>query len=261
MADSSTETVNGKSIWVERAGDGDPILMIHGLGGTGNSFWPQVGPLSRTHTVVRPDLEGSGQTPLTGPISIDSLVTDMIALMDHLSLDKAKLIGHSMGTIVCAHMAVKHSERVTSLALLGPLAEPPEPARGALRDRARAARESGMVGIADTLLQVSISAATRAANPAVAGMVREILMRQPPEGYAATCEALAGAKSADLGAIRCPTLLITGDEDAVAPPPAVARMKAAIGDSLMLVVPACGHWTPVERVDAVNRALLNFYFS
>ena len=85
-------------------------------------------------------------------------------------------------------------------------------------------------------------------------------MRQDAEGYARSCEALAAARSAPLSKIGCPTLLITGDEDGVAPPPAVQKLGKAIKRAKVIILPRCGHWTPLERVEDVNRALLTFYF-
>ncbi|MDE0049743.1 MAG: alpha/beta fold hydrolase [Rhodospirillales bacterium] len=253
--------VNGKQIAVEDQGEGDAVVMVHGLGGTGNTWHPQAGPLARFFRVIRLDLEGSGRSPAAGDLSIASFAADAIAVMDALDISTAHLCGHSMGTIVCQHLAAQHAERVKSLALLGPLAEPPEPARQAIRDRAAVARKSGMVPIADTLVEVAISAETRSHQPATAAFVREILMRQDAEGYARTCEALADARSAELAAIRCPTLLITGDEDGVAPPPAVRALGGRIAGSRVAVLPGCGHWTPVEKPAQVNGLLLNFYFS
>src|SRR5258706_588446 len=77
---------------------------------------------------------------------------------------------------------------------------------------------AGMQAIADALVQAATSAETRARRPAVVAYVRETLMRQDPEGYARTCDALAEAGPADASAITCPTVLVTGDEDGVAPP-------------------------------------------
>ena len=253
--------INGKDIAVEQHGDGDAVVMVHGLGGTSNTWYPQVGPLARFFRVVRPDLEGSGRSPATGALSIASFAADVVAVMDELNISTAHLCGHSMGTIVCQHIAAEHAERVKSLALLGPLAEPPEPARQAIRDRATVAREKGMTPIADTLVEVAISADTRAHYPASAAFVREILMGQDAEGYARTCEALAAATSADLASIRCPTLLITGDEDGVSPPPAVKALSNKIKGSRVAVLPGCGHWTPIEKSAQVNGLILNLYYS
>ncbi|MSO74051.1 MAG: alpha/beta fold hydrolase [Alphaproteobacteria bacterium] len=252
--------INGKTLALEVHGDGTPLVMVHGLGGTSNAFYPQAALFTRWFKLIRLDLEGSGRSALKGKPTIESFVDDVIAAMDSVGANEAHFVGHSMGTIICQHIAAKHAKRVKSLALLGPLAEPPEPARAAIRARAEAARKDGMTGIADTLVNVGTSAETKTHRPATAAFVREILMRQSAEGYAATCEALAAAKAADATKIICPTLLITGDEDATSPPPAVQRLAQSIKGSKMIVLNGCGHWTPIEKPAEVNAALVNFYF-
>lgn len=253
--------VNGKTLAVEVHGKGDAVLMVHGLGGTSNTWHAQRNLLARNFQVICPDLEGSGRSPLDGTLSIAGFVADMLGVLDALGVEAAHAVGHSMGTIVCQHLAAAHASRIKSLALIGPLAEPPPPARAALTARAQLARTEGMVPIADALVEASISVASRTANTTVAAFVREILMRQPAEGYARTCEALAAATAAKPEAIRCPTVLITGDEDLVGPPRATAQLCRAIAGARAVILPATGHWTPVEKPNEVNRALLDFYFA
>tara|TARA_Y100001970_G_scaffold208856_1_gene254600 strand:+ start:6166 stop:6951 length:786 start_codon:yes stop_codon:yes gene_type:complete len=252
--------LNRKNIATEIHGEGDPILMIHGLGGTGNAWGPQCSVLAKTNKVIRPDLEGSGRSPLRGKLSITSFVKDMFALMDKLEIKSAHLVGHSLGTIICAHMAAKYPSRVKSLVLLGPVEEPPEAARNAIMDRAKIARKEGMAPIAEALIQASISNETRSSNPAATAFISELLMRQDAEGYARTCEALASATAAKFSAIKCKTLLITGNEDAVAPPKSALAMSKKMKKTSLILLSGCGHWTPIEKPELVNDAILNFYF-
>ncbi len=246
---------------VEVHGNGDPVLLVHGLGGTSNVFGPQVGVLSRFFQCIRPDLPGSGRSPADGPLSIAGLAETIEGVMDERGLDRVHLVGHSLGTIVCQHIAVRRPNRVRSLALIGPLHAPPDAARPVIRDRATKARAEGMVGIADAIVQAGTSADTKANRPEVAALVREILMRQDPEGYARTCEALAAAEPADVSRIACPTLLVTGDEDGTAPPTAVRALHRKIAGSSLRLLDRCGHWTTFERPAEVNEALMNFLFS
>jgi pimeloyl-ACP methyl ester carboxylesterase len=88
--------------------------------------------------------------------------------------------------------------------------------------------------------------------------VRESLMGQDPDGYARTCEALAQAQPADTSVIACPTLLVTGEEDAVAPPQSVRMMGQKIAGSRVEVLRGCGHWTPVEKPEDCISLLKNF---
>ena len=244
---------------VEIAGEGEPVILVHGLGGTSNSFQPQMDVLRR-HRAIRPDLPGSGRSPVPDkPLSIVGFAEAIVALARALGMEKPHLIGHSMGTIVCQWLAVEQPEMVRSLALCGALMEPPDAARAGLRARAAKARADGMAGIADAVAAGSTAAATKQDNPAAVAFVRESLMRQDPEGYARTCEALAEAKAADARQIGCPTLLITGEDDAVAPASVARTLAERIQGARAVVLPRCGHWATVERPREVNAALADFY--
>src|SRR3546814_18687382 len=102
-----------------------------------------------------------------------------------------------MGTIVAQHLAVNHPSRVGSLALFGPLLAPPEAAREPTRKRAQLSRTgaTGMQEIADAIAQGATSKQTKDERPAVIALVRESILRQPADGYALNCEALAKAQA------------------------------------------------------------------
>ena len=87
--------VNGKGIAVDIFGDGAPMLMIHGLGGTSNVWYAQREVLARSFRVICPDLEGSGRSPLKGELSIDGFVAEMAALLDTLNISSAHVVGRS----------------------------------------------------------------------------------------------------------------------------------------------------------------------
>jgi 3-oxoadipate enol-lactonase len=86
-------------------------------------------------------------------------------------------------------------------------------------------------------------------------------MRQSPEGYAQSCEALAGAQAADIDTIVVPTLLVTGDEDGVGQPAAVKAMGERIAGSKVKVLPGCGHWTTFDKPAECAEELKAFYKS
>ena len=247
---------------VECDGDGEAVLLIHGLGGTSNVWTPLLPALAR-HRAVRPDLPGSGRSHrVEGPLSIARFVEAMQRVCAVLRLDRVHVAAHSLGTIVALHLAVVAPRLVRSLALFGPLACPPDAARPGIRARGAKAREDGEAGmqaIADALLTAAVSTETRTRRPLAVTAVRELLMRQSPEGYARTCEALADAQATDVGAIACPTLLVTGDEDAVAPAQAVRQLGERIAGARVEVLSRCGHWTPVEKPAECEDLLRRFY--
>lgn len=250
---------------VEVDGEGEAVLMLHGLGGTSNVWGPLMPAVARFRR-IRPDLPGSGRSDrVEGELSLERFVGAALRILEGLGIGKTHVVAHSMGTIVAQHLAALHPARVASLALFGPLFAPPDPARASIRARGHKARSEGVPGmqeIADALVQASTSTSTRAQHPAASAYVRESLMRQNPEGYARSCEALAAMEAIDASRIACPTLLVTGDEDAVAPPQAVRMMRDRIGETNARVqyevLRGCGHWTPVERPDECNDLLRRF---
>ena len=127
------------------------------------------------------------------------------------------------------------------MVLVGAMQEPPEPARNALRERAAKARSEGMRGIADAVAAAGTSADTKVNQPTAVAFARESLLAQNPEGYARNCEALANARAADVAAIGCPVLLITGDEDRSALVGGARALASAIDGAELQILPGCGH--------------------
>jgi len=252
---------------VEEEGDGDAVVCVHGLGGSSNTWTPLMPALARRR-VLRIDLPGSARSQRAeGALSIARYVDAVLGACTRLGVARAHFLGHSMGTIVCQHLALAAPRLVRSLALFGPLIAPPEAARTAMRARAAKARGEGAAGmheIAQALLQSALSAETRRRSPLAAAFVRESLMRQDGESYARSCEALADAQPAAVEDIVAPVLLVTGDEDGVAPPQAVRALAERLhraASTRVVVLPRCGHWTPVERPEECARELRDFLAS
>jgi pimeloyl-ACP methyl ester carboxylesterase len=244
---------------VEIDGDGEPVVMIHGLGGSTNTFTPLLSAFARNRR-VRFDLPGSGRSSrVEGALSTEVFLQATRKAMRAAKVERAHLVGHSMGTIVATHLAAAEPGMVRSLALFGPLLAPPDQARPNILARAARARQEGMAGIADALVQASTSSETRQRRHAAVAFVRESLMAQAPEGYARSCAALAEMQPADASRITCPTLLVTGDEDVVSPPQSVRMMGQKIAGSRVEVLRGCGHWAPVEKPDECIELLKRFY--
>jgi len=236
---------------VEVDGEGDAVVLVHGLGGTSNTWTPMMPALAR-HRVVRLDLPGSGRSDrahalAAGPLSIDRLVSAVLRVCSALRVERAWFGGHSLGTIVCQHLAVQEPGMVKGLLLFGAIAAPPDAGRTGMWERAAKARAEGMAGIAQAIVQGALSAHSRETQPVTVACVRESVMRQDPEGYARTCEALADAQPADLSRVACSALVVTGDEDAIAPPQVARGLASRLPQARVEVLPRCGHWTPLER--------------
>jgi 3-oxoadipate enol-lactonase len=239
-------------------GGGAPVIMVHGLGGSSNVFEPLMNAL-QGWWVIRPDLPGAGRSPLlSGPTTIHTLTDSVIAVAEQFRADHFHLVGHSLGTLICQHVAARKPQTVRSLTLFGPLLEPSETARDGLRTRAQQARAQGMEAIADQILQTALATDSRINQPLVPAFIRELLMRQNPEGYALSCLALAEATAADHSRIECPVLLVTGDEDPIAPPSTATLLADKCRDAKVVIYNRCGHWTPIERPQKCARDLVAF---
>jgi len=234
-------------IALEIDGDGPPIVFIHGLGATSSSFLPLLEALGGFRC-VRPDLPGAGRSPRPhAAISVEGLAADVRCILGRVAGGPAHLVAHSMGSLVALHVAASAPETVMSLTLFGPIGEPNEGMRERLRDRAKLVRREGMIAAADAIAAAALSSATKSANPVVAAYVRESHLRQDPEGFAQSCEALAAARAPDLRTARCPVLLVTGDDDPVSPPTAAQGLADKIRGARLKVLARCGHWTPLEQ--------------
>ena len=118
-----------------------------------------------------------------------------------------------------------------------------------------------MHDIAVGLVNAALSSHTRQTAPLAVAFVRESLMRQDGAAYGRTCLALADAQAAAVDRISAPALLVTGDEDTVAPPQAVRSLAEKLHHAAsvrVVVLPRCGHWAPVERPDDCQRELAAF---
>ena len=251
--------IRGRSLALDDLGTGEPLVLVHGLGGTANSWAPVLEAFRHSHRVIVLDLPGAGRSALDATATISSMAADVLAVMDALGLASTHLVGHSMGTITCQHVAAAAPARVRDLVLLGPLAQPPDAARPALAARAQTALAEGMDGIAELICERGLAPATRAQKPVVAGFVRELLQRQAPAAYARHCQALSEAVRADPARIQCRTLLISGTEDTTSPPASVAALAASLPNATRLELPDCGHWTMLEQPAAVVAAMQTFY--
>jgi 3-oxoadipate enol-lactonase len=259
----ATEFIERMAVEIDTpVGGGDAVLMIHGLGGTSNT-WTALQPAFRRFQTLRFDLPGSGRSNrVEGALSIDRFVAAALRVLAAGGVEQAHVVGHSLGTTIALHLAAREPKAVRSLALFGPVLAPAEPARIAIRARGEKARKDGTAGmqaIADNLVQAATSAETKAKRFAAVAFVRESLMRQDPDGYARTCDALADAQPADPARILCPSLLVTGEEDSVAPPQAARGLAEKIAGSRFEVLRGCGHWAPIEKPDECIDLLRRFY--
>jgi 3-oxoadipate enol-lactonase len=252
---------------VDSRGEGDPILFIHGLGGTMNAWTPLLPALSR-YRAVRPELPGAGRskkayalgesTPHGGKISAETHVDALVRVCTQLGITRAHVAGHSFGSIIGLQLAAKMPQLVRSLSLFGAMAQPVPQQRENMRARAAAVREQGMFDTAQGISDVALSASTKETQPVTVAYVRESVLSQDAEGFARNCLALSEAQSANLMLITCPTLIINGDEDVVTPLSGARWLGDQLKSARVEVLSRCGHWPMQERSVECQRLMRDF---
>jgi len=222
------------------------FLFHHGLGSSQNFFAPVI-PALLAHNIqcIAFDTSGAGRSPPTGaPQSVATLAADALAVLDALAVPQAVVVGHSMGGLVAAELAARHGARVAATVWVGPVR--PAAAAAAVFDARRALvrRDGGLDELANSIP----SAATgSAAGPLARAFVRELILAQDPVGYAAHCEVIRDAQLPAYAEIRCPVLILAGEEDRSAPLEGCKAMFEELQTEKELVVlPGVGHWHCIE---------------
>lgn len=116
-------------LYYEEYGSGDPLLIVHGNGGSIKDMAPQIEPFSKSHRVIVADSRGHGKTKLgDGALTYEKITADLKALLNHLNIAKTDIIGWSDGGVVGLHMALGHPETVGKMVIFGANLFPGEPA-------------------------------------------------------------------------------------------------------------------------------------
>jgi 3-oxoadipate enol-lactonase len=231
-----------------------PVLVLSSSLGTTHAMWePQVAALRERFRLVRYDRRGHGASPVPpGPYSMADLGGDVLALLDHLGIERAHFAGLSIGGMVGIWLGAHAPERIDRLALLCTTAAFEDPAAWA--DRAALVREAGSPEpLADVTLGRWFTDGFREQHPEVVAALRAGLLATPAEGYAGCCEAIGAMdQRADLGRIGAPTLVIAGDEDPSTPPAMLRAIAEAIPGARYEELAPARHIANVEQAERVT---------
>jgi 3-oxoadipate enol-lactonase len=236
------------------------VLLLHGLGATGDSWSPQIATLSAAgFRVVAPDARSFGRSSYPGKTSIAAMAADFDRLLTALGIDCAHVVGISMGGTIALQMALDHADRVDRLALVNTFATLRPDSLGV------------WLYICLRLLVVHT-----VGLPAQARMVarrifphdhqeaeRRDLIRQvcqaDPRGYRATGRALLRFDATPrLGEITAPTLVVTAEHDTTVPPSSQRALADGIAGARREIIAGAGHAVITDHPDEFNRSLLEF---
>lgn len=254
--------INGFDMHYEVAGEGKPVLFIHGYPFDGSMWQPQIEALSGQARLILPDLRGFGASQATQPpYTMDLYADDLKGLLDHLGVERAVLAGLSMGGYISFAFYRMYPERVQALALLDtrPQADSPE-AREGRKKAAEIARTEGAAAIAKSLIPKLFSPKTLDSQSPVVDVVRQMMERQKVDGIVGALMAMADRPDSTptLAQITRPTLILVGADDVLTPPDASRQMHEAIRGSRMEIIPDAGHLSTMEQPERVNRILADW---
>jgi 3-oxoadipate enol-lactonase len=237
--------------------DAAPVVLANSLGATTAMWEPQVAALADRYRVVRFDARGHGFSPVpAGPYSIDDLADDLVQLLDRMEIERAHLVGLSIGGMTALRMAARNPDRVDRLvvastsAMLGPATM--------WAERAAAVRSRGLDAVADGVVDRWFTDRFRSENPGVVDWAREMLVSNPPYGYAECCGVIERMDlRGDLAAVRAPLLALAGAEDPATPPGHLRAIADGVARGMVLVVDRAAHLANLEQPEIVNRLILN----
>ena len=222
-----------------RAGAGSPLVLIHGLGGSSRWWAKNVGPLAERFEVHVVDLVGFGRSRGRQRFALAEAAGQLASLLDRLGIERAAVVGHSMGGYIAAELAAESPERVSRLVLVDAAMLP-----------------AGFVS-ARQLLNLALTA-PRLPATFLPTMASDVGRAGPATLLRAIRELLAADLRPKLERIRAPTLVVWGDRDRVTPLAAGRALTAQLPDARLAVVPGAGHLPMWERPETFNRLVAEF---
>jgi 3-oxoadipate enol-lactonase len=237
---------------------GAPTVVLSNSLGSTRAMWDRaVNELAEHFTVVRYDTRGHGDTPVeAGPTTIDVLADDVVELLEHLGIERAHLVGLSLGGTTMLRLAAREPSRVDRVVALCTAAQFPPPS--AWIGRAAQVRAEGTSSVAPAVVARWYSPAFLASEPDRVAAAEEMVAATPAEGYAACCEALALVDlRPDLVHIEAPVLAIAGADDPATPPAWLEVIAEGVRDGRLLVVPESAHLAVDEQPETVTRAIID----
>lgn len=258
-------SINGVRIYYEIHGEGFPLILAWGVGGSTRLWQPQIAALSKKYRLILWDPRGHGQTdspPEPEKYSIAISADDLLGLMDHLEIERAYVGGHSLGAGVSTVFTLAHPERVAALLIFNSATSSGLPVTPELRAtwerHIELALSQGMQLIVDEFADHPDIWVTVRLDPEHVRGVKADYLALDPVGYANSVRTILenALQAEQLKEIQAPTLFLTGNHD-----PAMPLMREAlekVPNAELIVIDGTGHLTNLDDPEAFNSHLLAF---
>lgn len=254
---------DGRILYYESAGDGAPVLLIHGDQTSGRTWAKQVEALKDAFRVLTLDLYGYGRSPFTGEKRIDH-ADDVRALLDHLTIPAAHIVGISMGSEVALTFALDHPDRTTSLALVSPGLEGydyPEEAFVWFGSFIQMARSGEFAQTRQFFIDHAFNSSTAPLSDELRGAILALMSEYDYRHYTDDTLLWKGAEVAPaqrLGELKCPLLVVIPEGDAAHVADIGRVIAEAVPQTTLVTIPQSGHLVNMQQPEQFNAALTRF---
>jgi 3-oxoadipate enol-lactonase len=253
-------TANGIDIHYALEGEGPVVTLSHSLGCNLSMWDDQARALRGRYRVLRFDTRGHGQTGApAGPYTLDQMAEDLHGLLTGLGIAETHFVGLSMGGMIGQVFALSRPEMIRSLALCDTTSRYPKDGAPVWEERIRTVEAKGMEPMVEPTLERWFTAPFRERRRDVVERVRVMLRSTPPQGYIGCCHAIPQIDvTGRLGAVRCPALVIVGEEDPGTPVEMARAIQAALLSAELAILRSAAHLSNMEQPEEFNRVLLGF---
>ena len=254
--------VNGINIECRDEGEGLPVVFIHAFPLNQTMWDEQVAALRGTCRAITLDLRGFGRSGFASSAhSIEQMASDVRGLIKALGLDRAVLVGLSMGGYISFAFCRAHSECVGALVLADTRAtSDTQEARERRIKSAEKAEREGPAAIADDMVPLLLGRSALSNRPDLIARTREMIEANSPMGIAAAQRAMAARRDSTdlLASMNFPVLVIAATEDSLTTVAEVTALQKAIRGSRLCVIEGAGHLSNLEQPRQFNAALIEF---
>ena len=236
---SAPERTAGNTLAYEVAGSGPPLILLHGLSGSGRWWSRNVPDFARSFRTYTVDLPGFGESRRVRWSRLDDIADRLADWLADEGLSPAHIAGHSLGGAVAARLAARHPDRIDRLVLVD----------AAIRPQ----------GTRATARPADVVRGIGRGSPGFAPLlVRDLLRCHPWSFVAATVDALQTDWEPHLRRINAPTLVVWGERDAITPLALGQSIAASVAGARLVMLPEAGHNPMWERAEAFNAMVMHF---
>jgi pimeloyl-ACP methyl ester carboxylesterase len=245
-----------------RCGSGEVVVLIHGVGMNATIWQPQMEALSASHDVIAIDMLGHGESmPPPEEPQLSDYADQIIGLLDRLEIDRAALVGHSMGALVATQTALQQPARIERLVAMNAVFRRPPALKRAVLERADELQTRGVASSIQATLDRWFGSPVPKQLRAACECARQALQDVDLEGYGRTYRLFAVSDEAfttSLSTLAMPALFLTGALDANSSPAMSREMALLAPHGTCIVLEGERHMMALTNPEAVNVHITRF---